>query len=51
MARPTWWRQYLQFLREEKKWWAIPILVLLVVAALLALGNTATLAPFLYPLL
>ncbi len=51
LARPAWWRQYLQFLREEKKWWAIPILVLLAVAALLALGNTATLAPFLYPLL
>lgn len=51
MAKTSWWRQYLQFLRQEKKWWAIPILLLLGIAGLMALGNTATLAPFLYPLL
>ena len=37
------------FMRDNKKWWLLPILlVLLVMAALVVLGNSA-LAPFIYP--
>jgi hypothetical protein len=38
------------FLRENRKWWLIPIVVaLLLVAALIMLGGTAA-APFIYTL-
>jgi len=43
-------REYVEFLRAEKKYWLIPILVvLLAVAALVVLGGTAA-APFIYTL-
>ena len=39
------------FLRENKKWFLVPIIaVLLLVAVLLALAGTAA-APFIYPLI
>lgn len=42
-------REFLEFLRDNKKWWLIPILVVLALLGLLViLGNTA--APFIYPL-
>jgi hypothetical protein len=38
------------FLRENRKWWLVPILVVLVlVGALILLGGTAA-APFIYTL-
>ena len=42
--------EFLLFLRESKKWWLIPILVLLGLTGLLvALGSTGA-APFIYTL-
>jgi len=39
------------FVKEEKKFWMIPlIIVLLVVGALLVFSASSPLAPFLYPL-
>lgn len=37
------------FLRVRKKWWLMPIILLLfLVGALLVLGQTSALAPFIY---
>lgn len=37
------------FLRERKKWWLLPVLVVLVVvSALLVFAQTSALAPFIY---
>lgn len=42
--------EFREFLRENKKWWLAPILiVLLVVGVLVVLGSTG-LAPFIYTL-
>lgn len=44
-------RQYFQFLREHKKWWVTPIVVILILLGLLiALGQGSALAPFIYTL-
>jgi hypothetical protein len=43
-------REFLQFLREEKKWWLLPIvLVLLALAALIVFSGGSVFAPLLYP--
>ncbi len=43
-------REYWDFLRHNKKWWLLPILVfLLLVGVLVVLGGTAA-APFIYTL-
>jgi len=42
--------EFWEFLKHNKKWWLLPILVVLVlVGALLVLGSTAV-APFIYTL-
>lgn len=42
-------REFFDFARENKKWWLIPImLVLLLVAAFIFISGTA--GPFIYPL-
>lgn len=41
---------FLCFLREEKKWWLIPILISLGLIAGLALLLSSPAAPFIYPL-
>ena len=38
------------FLRDNKKWWLVPILVLLAILGLLTLLSTTPLAPFIYTL-
>ena len=44
-------KEFLLFLREEKKWWIVPIvLILLVMGIFLAFGATSPLAPFIYSL-
>lgn len=49
-ARPGVVREFVDFLRHNKKWWLAPILVvLLVVGVLIILGSTAA-APFIYTL-
>ncbi len=43
--------EYLQFLRENKKWWLIPIVVVLVLFGLLiVITKGSALAPFIYTL-
>jgi hypothetical protein len=38
-----------QFLREEKKWWLVPIVLCLALIAVFALLLTTPAAPFIYP--
>lgn len=43
--------EFVQFLKHRKKWWLIPIVVLLVLlGALLVLSEGSVLAPFIYTL-
>ena len=42
-------RQFLQFLKEEKKYWLIPLVLLLIIIGLLIVFSQAVM-PFLYPL-
>lgn len=44
-------REFLDFLRQEKKYWLVPIvLVLLLFGALLIFTQTSPVAPFIYTL-
>jgi hypothetical protein len=48
--KPHFAREFLAFLRHNKKWWLLPIvLILLALSALLLLSGSA-LAPFVYTL-
>jgi len=43
--------EFIQFLRQEKKWWLIPVVFfLLLVGTFLALAGNPVLAPLIYPL-
>lgn len=43
-------KEFLVFLRQEKKWWLIPlVLVLLCLAALIVFTGGSVLAPLMYP--
>jgi hypothetical protein len=42
-------REFLQFLRENKKWWLLPIVAVLALCSLLAIA-AATIAPAIYTL-
>ena len=43
--------EYLEFLKENKKWWLIPIVVVLVLFGLLiVITKGSALAPFIYTL-
>ncbi len=51
MAKPSLVKEFILFIKHEKKWWLIPLLlVLLVVGLLLLFASSSPLAPFLYPL-
>jgi hypothetical protein len=51
MAKQSLTREFLAFIRHEKKWWLIPlVLVLLLLGALILFAGSSPLAPFLYPL-
>jgi hypothetical protein len=51
MAKQSLLKEFLLFVKEEKKWWLVPlILVLLVVGTLVLFASTSPMAPFLYPL-
>jgi cell division protein FtsW (lipid II flippase) len=44
-------REFLLFLRQEKKWWLVPLVVLLLALGLLLIFSASSpLAPLLYPL-
>ncbi len=50
MAKQSIAREFIAFIREEKKYWMIPlIVVLLAVGAVIVFSSTSALAPFLYP--
>ena len=51
MAKQSLVREFFLFIKHEKKWWLVPlILVLLIVGALVIFASSSPLAPFLYPL-
>lgn len=51
MAKQSLIREFLLFVKHEKKWWLVPLLaVLLLVGALIVFAGSSPLAPFLYPL-
>lgn len=51
MAQQSLWREFLAFVRHERKWWMIPLLlVLLLLGFLMVFASSSPLAPFLYPL-
>lgn len=51
MAKQSLIREFYLFVKQEKKWWLIPLLtVLLLVGALIVFAGSSPLAPFLYPL-
>ncbi len=51
MARQSLIKEFFLFIKHEKKWWLVPlILVFLIVSALMYFASSSPLAPFLYPL-
>ena len=51
MANQSLIKEFFLFIKHEKKWWMIPlIMVLLVVGFLIVFASSSPLAPFLYPL-
>jgi hypothetical protein len=50
MAKQSLLREFFLFIRQEKKWWMIPlVLVLLVAGAMIIFAGSSPLAPFIYP--
>ena len=44
-------KEFILFIKHEKKWWLVPLMaVLLIVGALVLIASSSPLAPFLYPL-
>ena len=41
--------EFWEFLRQEGKWWLIPIVIVLLLLGALAFLSTTGLAPFIYP--
>jgi hypothetical protein len=51
MAKQSLVKEFLLFIAHEKKWWMIPlILVLLGVGGVILFASGSPLAPFIYPL-
>jgi hypothetical protein len=49
MARPSLLRELWAFMRVRKKWWLLPLIVVMVaVGALVAVAQGSALAPFIY---
>ena len=43
-------KEFLSFLRQEKKWWLVPLVaILLLLAMLIVFSGGSVLAPFMYP--
>jgi hypothetical protein len=49
-SRAGFFREFWGFLKTNKKWWLIPILVMFLVLGLLILISSTGLAPFIYTL-
>ena len=51
MAKQSLIREFILFIKQEKKWWLVPLItVLLLVGALIVFAGSSPLAPFIYPL-
>lgn len=51
MAKQSLLKEFLLFIKQEKKWWLLPfVVVLLLIGAFLVFASSSPLAPFLYPL-
>ena len=51
MANQSLFKEFLLFVKHEKKWWLVPLLaVLLLVGALVWFAGSSPMAPFIYPL-
>ncbi len=51
MAKQSIIKEFFLFVKQEKKWWLVPLItVLLLVGALIVFAGSSPLAPFLYPL-
>ncbi len=51
MSKFSIFKEFLSFLKIRKKWWLTPIVVFLVLlGALIILGESSALAPFIYTL-
>ena len=51
MAKQSLIREFFAFIRHEKKWWMIPLVVVLVAAGtLIVFAANSPLAPFIYTL-
>ncbi len=48
--RPGLLREFWDFLKHNKKWWLLPILISLLILALLVILAGTPLAPLIYPL-
>ena len=48
--RPSLAREFLHFLKHNKKWWLLPILLVLLLLSLIILLGGSAVAPFIYPL-
>lgn len=45
-------RELWMFMKENKKWWLLPIVIMLIlVGILIVLGQSTPLSPFIYPLI
>ena len=42
--------EFIEFLKHNKKWWLLPILIILLGMGLLVLLSSSAIAPFIYPL-
>lgn len=48
--RPSLWREVWQLLREHKKWWLTPIVIVMLLLGFVALFAGGSAAPFIYTL-
>jgi len=49
-ARPGLVREFWDFVRHTKKWWLVPILVILLLVGLIIILGTTAAGPFIYTL-
>ena len=47
---PGFFKEFLIYLRESKKWWLIPIVIILLLASVLVFLSGSAVGPFIYPL-
>ena len=51
MAKQSLTKEFILFIKHEKKWWLIPLIaVILLVGVLVIFASSSPLAPFIYPL-